>query len=284
MNRIQDFGYAQSVMLFHFGRCGSTALADSLGSHPSICWHNEIFTPGSLICEGYNASQWPSRLALGQLTTEEFANYITYCCSHFPSDERNYWFGKKLVNDSVYAFELKFQSFAADQLKFSIESLLTQSRELGIDTFIYLERQNALRRIVSNLIAETTGIYHLMTQPTTAPTRVRLDVQSVGDWGFNYARQPLLTALEYDDKIRKQTRSLFRNTGATILCYENDIEHKLDDTCKSILRALELAPSIRPTIFIKQNCYPLSSLVINFEELCRTLRDTPYEFMLHDGC
>lgn len=141
----------RKIAMLHEGRCGSTVLGDLLNQHPLIDWEGEIFQ--------HRRSEICRRLQL-----EYPMAYIKW---------------RRLRSEkSFYGFETK----TIDHLNLmglSLPEYTRRLKDIGVSSFIYLDRRNNLRRTVSKIVGRKRVFHLSASAPAPEPARVRVDVNSV---------------------------------------------------------------------------------------------------------
>jgi rhamnosyltransferase subunit B len=251
--------------MIHAGRCGSTLLGLLLDNHPKIAWDGELFVGHWGEFEkrarekGENTStRWNS----SKYYPDDPIGYIQSCAEVFPSRQ--------------YGFSIKF--FHLEFLNLTIEDYLQRVAEFGFVHTMVLERKNLLRVVVSALIAEAKGVYHLRQEQTGSQLRpIHLDVSHVE---IDSQARPLLDFLEtYDEQYRALATAL-DGRDKLWLVYEEDFEKdplRAYRRCCEFL-ALEPYPVSIPTA--KTTPFPLAEVLINFDEVAASLKGTRFEWML----
>jgi rhamnosyltransferase subunit B len=251
--------------MIHAGRCGSTLLGLLLDNHPKIAWDGELFVGHWGEFEkrarerGENTStRWNS----SKYYPNDPIRYIQSCAEVFPS--RQYGFSIKL-------FHLEF-------LNLAIEDYLQRVTELGFVHNVVLERKNLLRVVVSALVAEAKGVYHLWRQKSELRP-IHLDVNNVE---IDSQARPLLDFLA---TYEQQYRALATASGAhhTLwLVYEEDIAKDPLRAYRRCCEFLEVDPHPVSIPAARTTPFPLSEVLMNFDEVAASLKGTRFEWMLSD--
>jgi len=63
--------------MFHFGRCGSTALTDAMSRIPGLFWHGEIFSEDTWVNSEFDALGLSKLKGLGRFECTEFLDFIS---------------------------------------------------------------------------------------------------------------------------------------------------------------------------------------------------------------
>ena len=235
----------KKVIMFHFGRSGSTVLGNMLDKHPNIRWAGEIFSESGL----ENA---PKEISPSQ------------------------WIKKHRYNTlkSVFGLETKYLSFQQlgnSPINLSIEEYLELVESLGFHHFIMLNRRNILRTLISTQIAFQNGIWHSKEQGKLV--KLTLD--------FNNP-MPLMAFLEQVTNEYENMQKLLLQKNHLNLTYEEDILVNPYFAYSKVCSFLEYKPQAIQPDLKKTNPYSVKETLTNFAEVEKTLINTPYEWMLHE--
>lgn len=131
------------ILMLHYGRCGSTVVADMLAQHSRIRWDREIYTP---------------RRRLWHPDT----NPLTVLRS------------RMALAEDVYGFEFKPAQSA--HIRINLRDFLALLSEVGVTKLVYLHRENLLRRFISHEVSVATDRWHTRTGRREVG-RIEVDVQ-----------------------------------------------------------------------------------------------------------
>ncbi len=254
-------------MMMHCGRVGSTVLA-------SLLTAQDLLAAGEI----HNTQVYPG---------EEWWDRVDYVARYQQLFERRlelpqpYLKGPPTRDASVYLFEYKpFQPGCGAPLGEAI----ARFRDAGVQRFISLVRLNPLRRYVSSLVSQRTGVWHT-TQPSDRPNRVHIDVNLVIDFDIGFTRGTLMEWLLYfRQTLTPEWNSALQPQDTLWLTYEDHIERDPLVAYAKVVEFLALDPA-RPAAavdLVRQNAWPLRELIENFDEVERTLRGTPFATYLED--
>lgn len=243
-----------NIAMLHAGRCGSSVVADLLNQHPEVYWAGELFELMSPIYYCMDS---------GRRAEELIANALYR--------RRTRYFGF----DSKYLPEQHLRPELANQ---SVEGYVGLLRRLGFRHFILLGRRNHLRRAVSVAIGTKTGQWN--TRGEVRRTTARIDPDRFMSYG---TEMPLLHYFRSLDETHARARNALQGQRLLELGYEADIEGDPQVAYRKVCAWLDIAPRAVEVRLRKLNPLPLSDLVDNFEEVERTLRGTPYAWMLQDS-
>lgn len=235
--------WEKNVVMLHEGRCGSSVLAGLLGQHSSIHWDGEVFgksNPGGPVIR-YIRYSYP----------------LLYLRQRIARSEH-----------SIYGFETKTDLHLQRYIGVSRGEYLDGLKGLGVSRYIVLDRKNNLRRRVSVRVAKKTKKWLLSKREEPQLVRVELDPESVLFW---------LRRLE---KVNDELDELLSDETVLRLTYE---EHIKPDPRIGYRRACEflgLSPEEVSVGMRRINPYPLSDMIKNYDEVCRSLSGTKFEWML----
>jgi len=247
-----------NIVMFHIGRSGSTVLGDILGQHPKIFWDGEIYNP---ITQGLEKKE------------------AEMCNSYHPVDpiqllrKRMSLAGKK----RFYGFELKF--FHLRRLDINLSDYIKHLKDMGFNHFIVVERRNYLRKLVSSVIARHASKWHQPKNIKSTLSPIFLDASNVQ---IDSHSKPLILFLqEYYNDFRS-LEALLKGQRVLWLTYEDDISVDPSIGYQRIINYLGIYHKKVSIRYGKTNPFKLKELIINFEDLERTLRGTHFEWMLYE--
>jgi uncharacterized protein with von Willebrand factor type A (vWA) domain len=88
--------------------------------------------------------------------------------------------------------------------------------------------------------------------------------------------------MQYIDALRKEALSFFEGHDMLRVTYA-DLINNWDETTRHIQTFLDVTPQPLKQSTRKQNPYPLSELITNYDEVATALRDTDREWMLEES-
>lgn len=256
---------ATGVINWHVGRCGSSVLGSLLGRHPLIHSENEIFS-----------RFMPRRRGEAPLPAMEdvFAAFEAKRRLDFQIVEIKY----------LNAQNLGLYKGAR------LEDWLNNALKHGFSMHMLMHRRNGLRRIISHLMAQRTGIYVLKDSDEpiqkAASEPIAIDFENIKE-GFE--QLSLLEWLEMYEQsfcaMREQLTEWCSKHGAAaplILSYDEDIKDSPLVGYNKVCNYLGIEP-VQATIHLRQiNNKPLQELILNLESISATLRPTRFAWMLDD--
>lgn len=178
------------------------------------------------------------------------------------------------LNDDLFLFEYK-----PAQCQPSPSHFVRGFRDAGVHKFVFLYRQNYLRRYVSYLISRKTGIWH-QTLDNPPLEKVRIPIRACSDHDIGLALGDLVMLMDYYYKfLVPRYRAEMQKSGNYLeLVYEDDIEHDVSVGYSKLVDFLDLNPEVpmaSPSI-TRQNPYPLSDLIENYDEIVSYLNGSSY--------
>jgi hypothetical protein len=148
-----------------------------------------------------------------------------------------------------------------------------------VDHFILLERQNYLRKIVSSVVAEKIGKYHLRTDSNPELVRVKIEIDELD---LDYDRKPLLDHLRgFRDDILNCQR-LMNDRRFLKLTYEHDIMPDPVKTSVRVSKFLGVPPITGIIRYHRSTPFPLRDIILNVPEVEAALAGTEFAWMLKD--
>ncbi|WKN33483.1 hypothetical protein PZB74_09080 [Porifericola rhodea] len=254
--KVKSFRHG-NVAMFHFGRCGSTILANMLSQHPDIYWDGEVF----------------EQMRVGSL--------IELKITKDPI---------KLLDIKLHAKKCKFYGFETkafkeehlrkDLLNMRFEQYFQELLKLGFGKFILLKRNNYLRQMLSLYMGWKAKVWHIKQNERFKEQKVILDVKDtkIG----NTTKPTLLHLFEDFDNYYAIIESSVKGYDNLILSYEDDV---LPDPMIGYSKICSFlgAGSFPAEINLKKtNTQALSEAIENFDEIKEILIGTKYEWMLTD--
>lgn len=257
-----DMGMPPSGLVnWHQGRCGSSVLGSILGQHSAIKWENEVFS-----------RYMPRRR--GDAPVPIFSDVMNGVLSRR---------SKPFQLIEVKYLEAQNLGLYPDlDLRGWLESLVRH----GFTRHLLLHRRNGLRRIVSHLMAQRSGVYVLRGSSRPAVTNRPLQI-NCGAITEGFQTNSLLKWLEiYESSfhcIKMQLEILYSVVPGASVCeifYEDDIERDPFSGYEKVCVFLGLK-SESPTIDLRRiNLGSLSGLIANYAEVECLLADTRFSWML----
>lgn len=243
-----------SIAMLHTGRVGSTVVAKMLERHPALLWDGELL-------ERYRKQ----KLSEQRIVRDPFAVLR--------------WRMRNAGN-RTYGFETKvhrLQHLGPEVLRLDTAEYVERLRELGFSRFIVLRRKNYLRQAVSAAVGQADERRHISKEEKGKIVRIDFDVERTP---LMKSALPLLQRFEEFDALYDTLDRLLGDDEVLRLTYEDDIEQNPKVAYEKICSFLGLPSAPAEIELRKTNPYPLSDILLNYEEVAALLRGTEYEWML----
>lgn len=245
-----------NLAAFHLGRCGSRVLGDLLNQHSKIVWEGELFSPGRL---NDISSRW-------RLLTRDRMKILRLRMA--------------MAGQSCYGFET--QPTQVQPMEMTIREYVGRLEDLGFDHFVYLERKNLLRRIVSIKVAHECSRWHLQNVEAPPLVQINLEIDDLSlDWGTDMAKRPLIAHLQGARQSTCELMECLSGRELLNLTYEEDIEPQPELAYRRVCEFAGVEYHPVTVRFKKTNPFDLADVLVNFSDVEQTLRGTPFEWMLY---
>lgn len=266
-------GKAQrGVALFHVGRSGSTVLGDLLDQNSALHWDGEIYEHAFQRVERKTGPLFlPSNTSPFELRAQPWSALL-------PSDALEY-LRRRIAQTQkrVYGFEVKF--FHLRFFGMSLVDYVEGLKGLGFDAFVILKRRNLLKMVVSSLVAAQRKQYHFRNAQGVQRRSIVLDPEKVAN---DREQKPLLEFFEKYEAMFALLEELLIGERMLELIYEDDLLEDPQHGHRKVCEFLKLECG-QPTVnFVRSTPFSLREIVVNFDDVVRTLRDTPYAWMLDE--
>ncbi len=229
-------------VIYTRGRTGSTVLTELLNCHPKIFCDVEIFN--SMYCK--------SRV------TFPFA-YINSCSKR-----------ATIYKKECYGFKVKIAQLRYEQKYRNYDKILKTLFDRGWK-FIHLKRMNFLRHKLSSIIATQTKIYHIRNGDKPVNTLVHVNPME------------LLEGIKYGEEVERTEEENLRDIDHIKVHYEEDIldNSRYQETADRIFRYLGLESAMVGSSLERITTEQLQEMILNYDEIYKMLKDTPYEKYLY---
>ena len=248
------------VATWHEGRCGSSVLGALLNQHSQIQAANEIFSR-------YMPRRWGNKPvpAMPEVLQQSVAQA-----------------GKPVLQIEIKSLRAQNRSLYPE---LTLEHWFEQLLAHGFRRQVILHRRNGLRRLVSHLMAQRSGVFvqssgapPLRREPLTVNTnsiREGAETHDLLHWLDLYAstHRTLVEALERFCAARALPSPLQ-------LIYEDSLEADPQLAYQQLCSWLELEPEPVTLLHRRINPEPLSQLIANWGEICNLIAPTPHAWML----
>jgi LPS sulfotransferase NodH len=263
----------QIIPVFFQERSGSTIVDQLLDQHPNINSYWEIFH--HLRVKNKNI-----KLPIGDFLRKNWVK-----TKQIDENVKHAMFQYSYMDIAIFSKNLDYDYF------FKIHSKLQKN-------IIYIDRKNILKRIISRERASINGVWHInhLNEIKKRENKIFLDIKNVNNLRIINAQRhavPIFNNLQnislydflkifnsFESDIEKSIDLNFRNILK--LNYEDHIEENPIIAVDMITDWLGLDQFKNYNITLqKTSNKPLKDLVINYEELERSLLNTEFEWMLY---
>jgi LPS sulfotransferase NodH len=234
-------------------RTGSTMLVHLLRSHPEVCSHGEIFSPGKI--EGITGTYLDKRHAgpefIDRLSAERDRDPIKFLYKVVLDLQ-----GKKAV-----CFKLKHDELVLPEYKVLLDEIVN-NRDFRI---IHLRRENLLRRYLSHYIANHVTRVTWAIRGQTIP-----EVQPV-------VLAPHECQKDFETVLgrERQFAELFADHPSFAISYEEMVTRDTEKI-RALLDFVGVSPRELMTTTRRLGCDDLRQVIANFEELRTYFAGSPY--------
>ena len=195
------------------------------------------------------------------------------CINHTPS----------LLRQPRLFCEIKLNLFTAEVFDFDPRRYFRYLQQRGVKQIVHLRRRNLLRRLVSVRIAREGNIWHLYNNDAPVRRTVFINVDGVVDFDFSRRPRPLRNLLDKTAGDVKFFDKLLREHFEVLeLWYEDHVERDPNVAAQAISGLFAVPYSHQQPRVRRQNAGPLDELITNFDDVRKTLRGTPHEYMLEE--
>lgn len=238
------FGRRTNIVMFHLGRCGSTALAHHLQNNPYITWAGEIIE--------LEAEKNTALKKINVFATNSFRKYSG----------------------------IEIKPFHLRNCQISPQEFMDFLEKKYFTTIIFLTRKNLLRMIIFNNVSSKTKVWHIQDAHDQKLHQIHLNPEAVTVRGKTSS---LLATLEQIEKDISEFEELLQDYKILRLYYEDDVFSSPTIGYRKIC-AFAGIPFVENSIsLVKTNPYPIKEILINFSEVEATLLDTRFEWMLYES-
>ena len=224
-----------------------------LRSHPEICSHGEIFSPGKIRgLSGTYLSKWHARPEfIDRLSVERDRDPIQFL----------YKIALDLQGKKAVSFKLKYSELILPQYK-TLRYEIVNNRDFRI---IHLRRENLLRRYLSHYIANYLTHVTVAISGQVIPDMPRVDLDPHEcQRDFEAVRSRELEFVE-----------LFAQHPVFSISYEEMVAGEAK-TIRALLDFMEVSPRELTTTTRRLGCDDLRQAIANFEELRTYFAGSPY--------
>lgn len=246
------------ALMLHTGRSGSTVVGNLLQQHSRIYWDGEIYEKMFV---------W-IRAKQGVLIRDQ--NRLLRPDDAWPYLDRR----RKRAGAKLYGFECR--DYHLLWLKVSLVDYLRAAESRGFTRVILLERRNLLRKIISNVVAETRDQHHVRAGAQVERPSLRLNLDQVP---LDHGHVEIRSALTQTKRWLEEAAAAAAEFEHLHLCYEDSIQNDPLVAYRQACDFLGVAPEVPRIALGRTTAFPLSQIIENFDELRERLRGTEFEWM-----
>ncbi len=231
-------------------------LGSMLNQHKKIYWEGEVYNKAAK--------------KLNPNPVEISSNYADKIIEYFENQLEK-------TRKPFFGFEVK-PFHISKYLGKDIKDYITSLNDT-VDYFIVLKRKNFLRKIVSSLVAQSTGFYHMGKKNKSQLKKININFNKIN---IDFKEKSLIEFLdEYDLAFRKFSEFL-NDKKNLLLTYEDHIQENPFIAYNAVCEFINLDIRKPKINYLKTNPFALNNIVINFDELKEYLTNTKYEWMLYE--
>ena len=248
------------VATWHEGRCGSSVLGALLNQHSQIQAANEIFSR-------YMPRRWGDKPVPAM--SEVLQQTVAQAC-------------KPLLQIEIKSLRAQNRSLYPDQ---TLEQWFEQLLAHGFQRQVILHRRNGLRRLVSHLMAQRSGVFvQAVAEPLTERPPLQINTAAIREGAETHNLVHWLDL--YATTHQQLVEALERFCGAQglqaplQLMFEDSLEEDPQVAYRQLCAWLELEPEPVTMLHRRINPEPLAQLIANWGEICDLMSPTPHAWML----
>lgn len=259
--KISDRGVkSKQIILTHFGRSGSTVLAEMLKNHEKIFWLNEYFS-----------LKWINDRQSYNFTLDQMMKMVGAEVANVHERNPDLWVGH----------EIKLMNFLQNP-SCNMVDYARATADPDNYAHIILRRRNVLKRICSVYKAAQTKIYHVKSDDAEYRKKTfRINFSNLVDYDTGEKADSFPELIAKSISREEQVISNFRNAGIRYLelVYEDDIEGNPLQAYEKTIHALGLEyQAVR--VSLSKTSGGLKAELENYDELEEQMRNSEYAWML----
>lgn len=246
----------KKIIMIHFGRSGSTVIARMLDKHSKVSWREEIVTLAEQ--QGNNISEWHK------------GDYV------------------KLIDD--LKSEKEFVGFELKPINFfktphvSLENIIDHYKSDSDTTFVFLQRNNTLRRYISAMKAAMLDLYHVRADKNEAPPpkkTIHLKLTDLHDYDTDTKAPDLVSLLRGARQKESEMLSFLNDSGLDFLhlTYEEHVERNPVDAY-NIMCTFGYLSTEAQEVSLRKTSAGIEKDISNFSEVVQALEGTEFEWMV----
>lgn len=250
----------QITCIIHPGRVGSTVVSGMLEQLEGVASAGEIYHNHH---NGYLGT-------FGQKWSYYFKDYIRFYEHYLRQFIEKQSSRRDKIKHLFFEYKPYYGSCEREPNVF-VPAFATQ----GVDQFILLYRRNYLRRLVSLLISQQSNIWHTRTSLEAAKS-LTIDVNRVRDGDIGVHDTTLEQAFSRYEAYIERIRTSLSHLPHEILIFEDEIAQ---DPSRAVFRLCEfcdIPPSTAHPKIVRQNPWPLSQIIENFDEVKAHLKGSRF--------
>lgn len=233
-----------NVVMFHYGRCGSSVVGMLLNQHPQVYWGGELFAQ---LKSKYGSDSWvwESEKALDMVELRTRIHRVP-----------------------VWGFEMKKKHF--EDIGIDISSFVSRMKSMQYKHFIILKRENYLNQIISDLVGKKMGFWN--TNKEVVPPVVTVPV---------FKGNKILTKRFGERDVFYETiENELHNEEILNITYEKDIRENPKRAFEKIVNFMGIDMLDVEVKMKKINNRTIENKLSNYDEICEHLKGTDYEWMV----
>lgn len=255
-------------LIFHYGRCGSTVLADLLAQQSSIISLGEICNQTVNLPWVHNSTSSSGVAASFNTLYQGRNDNANWSIDDFQTFLDGTLEALDVTNKSSIFFEVKHYDFNRGLFGFSPSILfrtITDKYQCGI---IHLHRHNLLGRFVSERLAERSKIYHVRRDEHVEMQTLEIDLEQLEKYIFArlIEHYSIVNSLMHYDVLD--------------LVYERDIEVSPSAGAAKVCSWAGISYSGGDVRFERTNPFDAKAVISNFEAVALLLERLGFHWML----
>jgi hypothetical protein len=231
-----------NICIWHIGRCGSTVVGDLLDQDSRIVWGSEILETYSKKVEARNLQH-----------------------AAWKGAKRRIRYKQLTAGSKIFGCEMKVWHLR--RIGVEPKTVLNFLKQQNFDKHIILERKNYLRAEVSGHVGLAISKMHLKIGEPPISAKIHLPMKDV------YEHMRLF------EHFIDEMKSLLPDSCLKIT-YEDDILPDPLIAYRKIVNYIGLRPRKVAIKYQRTNPKKLKEIVLNLEEVTKSLKGTKYEWML----
>lgn len=249
---LRPFFIKEKIAMLHPGRCGSTVLGKLINQHPELYWSGEAFLH-------FHSDKPLSKTRIKKILSD--AEVIKM--------RKHYIFATKYprgMDLSIHCVDMSIKEY--------VEFLVS----LGYKKFVFLNRENYLRRAISMEKGRQTGVWHLKDGDQVKQNHLlSIDINSFCVGGGENI--PLIEYFERLDAEAEEIKSVLSKYPTLYLSYEADIENDPTVAFNKYCDFLGVQQVEAQVKLKKTGSEGLRKTIANYDELYDYFKETKYSWM-----